>query len=137
MKIERAVRYAMEVASRVHSVNGILSTPLCNREAVRIKRIWVFGSTVKGSKTPNDLDLLIDINECGRRRKWRQGKLDKEYLRRYGMRRAINAEKDPLKWLAKGMQKVSRHTIWDEAAEIDFKVLLYPRNDFMKLMVES
>ncbi len=131
MKRKDAFRYAFEVARRVHSVNGILATPLCGREAVRFKRIWVFGSTMKGAQEPNDLDLLIDLEPCGRWRSWRQGKLDKEYLRRYGMWQAVSAEKEALKWLTKGMRKVSRHTLPDEAAVIDIKVLLYPRNDLI------
>ena len=84
MKRKLAFRYAFEVARRVHGVNGILATPLCDREAVRFKRIWVFGSTVKGGEAPNDLDLLIELEPCGRWHSYRQGKIDKEYLRRYG-----------------------------------------------------
>jgi predicted nucleotidyltransferase len=129
MRRELALQYAIEVARRVHHINGLLATPLCNYEAVRIKRIWVFGSVAKGSETPNDLDLLIEAEYCGRRRNWRQGKINKQYLRSYGYKDAIDARHEAMKWLTKGMRKVSRHLKDAEAVPIDVKVLLYPRND--------
>ena len=129
MKLETAFRYAHEIAGRVHAVNGLLSTPLCEHEASRIKRIWVFGSTVKGSTAPNDLDILIEISSAGRYRNWKQGKLDKRYLRAHGMRFAARSDEYTLKWLTKGMKKVSRHTTNSEGAELDVKVLIYPRMD--------
>jgi predicted nucleotidyltransferase len=134
MKIETAIRHANEVARRVREVNGLLATPLCRHEAVRIRRIWVFGSTVKGSNTPNDLDLLIDIEEAGRIFTAKQTKIDKQYFRRYSMRRAPCTINEALKWLTKGMKMVSRHTLRNEAADIDVKVLIYPRNDLSKFI---
>lgn len=127
MKRERAIRYAREVARRVHAINGLLATPLCLFEAVRIRRIWVFGSTAKGSESPNDLDLLIDLDPCGRRITWRQGRMDKEYYRRYGIKVPQSSEVDALKWLTKGMRQVSRHTTKSEQIEIDVKLEIYPR----------
>lgn len=67
LKLATALRYANEISRRVREVNGLLATPLCGHEAVRISRVWVFGSTIKGSLAPNDLDLLIDLHEVGRR----------------------------------------------------------------------
>jgi predicted nucleotidyltransferase len=133
MKRDVAIRYACEVARRIHDVNGLLATPLCSNEAVRFKRVWVFGSVAKGSATPNDLDLLIEAEECGQRRSWRQTKIDKEYQRRYGMQMAPFARDEALKWLTRGMRKVSRHWADQEATPIDVKVLLYPRNDLFAL----
>lgn len=129
MKLETALRYARDVASRVHGVNGLLATPLCEHEAVRISRIWVFGSTVKGSPNPNDLDLLIELKECGRFRTRRQARLDKRYFRNYGIRLALPSRDEALKWLTKGMRKVSRHCVDTERVEIDVKVMIYPRMD--------
>lgn len=62
MKRETAIKYAREIARRAQSVNGLLATPGCSYEAVRIKRMWIFGSTVKGKTDPNDLDLLIEMS---------------------------------------------------------------------------
>lgn len=129
MRREVALRYADKVAQRLHSVNGVLATPLCGHEAVRFKRVWVFGSTVKGSVSPNDLDLLIDAEECGRQRSWEQTRYDKEARRRYGYTVTVSAVDEALKWLTKGMKHVSRHIAATERIPIDVKVLLYPRND--------
>lgn len=129
MKLTTALRYADEVARRVRAVSGLLATPLCGHEAVRIKRIWVFGSTVKGSQAPNDLDLLIDLVEVGRRYSYRQTRVDKTYFRRHGARIAPRSRDAALIWLTRGMRMVSRHCLDDECADIDTKVLIYPRND--------
>ena len=129
MKRTTALRYAHEVARRVHAVNGLLATPVCDNEAVRIKRMWVFGSTVKGSQTPNDLDLLIELVRCGRRRTWRQSKADKRYLNDHGIRVAPDCRHAALVWLTRGMRMVSRHCTDVECVPIDVKVLIYPRMD--------
>jgi len=134
MKLQTALRYANSVAARVRSVNGLLATPLSDSEAVRISRIWVFGSTVKGSKAPNDLDLLIEMKAAGRRRKWRQTTTDRRYYQLYGVRRAPNCRNQALIWLTKGMRKVSRHLLDTEEVEIDVKVMIYPCNDLNKHM---
>ena len=129
MKRATALRYSIEIARRVHAVNGLLGTPLCDFEFVRIKRIWIFGSTAKGSQEPNDLDVLIDFVECGRHRTWRQTKVDKRYFHNYGIKFAPDSSYECLKWLSKGMKMVSRHNLRNEGAAIDFKKLIYPRYD--------
>lgn len=137
MKLETCHRYAREIARRVHSVNGLLATPLCNREAARIHAIWVFGSTVKGSQNPNDLDILIDLRPVGRRRSWKQGSLDRRAFRNHGFRRAPCSCEYALKWLTRGMRKVSRHTTYSEYANLDVKVMIYPRWDMEIVCLNS
>ena len=127
MKRQTALKYLQEIARRAHSVNGLLATPLCEKEAVRVSRIWVFGSTAKGSQSPNDLDLLIDMRPVGRHRTWKQAGLDKRYLHSYGIRCAKDSNNEFMKWLTKGMRMVSRHNFYQEGAEIDVKKLIYPR----------
>lgn len=127
MKRETALKYSREIARRVHSVNGVLATPLCEREAVRISRVWVFGSTAKGSQNPNDLDLLIEIKECGRRIRKGGYKVDKRYLRATGIVTGCDPIEYALKWISKGMKMVSRHTTRSEATKLDVKKLIYPR----------
>jgi hypothetical protein len=129
MKIETALRYAQEIHDRVSSVNGLLGTPGSGNEAVRIRRVWVFGSTVKGGAAPNDLDILIDLQPCGRMysAQRNQAKLDKDYYRRYGVRLPVSSRDTCLKWLTKGMKLVSRHCADQEEVEIDVKVEIYPR----------
>ena len=135
MKRATALRYAGEITARLCRVNGLLATPLCGREAVKFKRVWIFGSTVKGSEAPNDLDVLIECMEVGRLRTWRQGRLDKRVLRAHGNRRAINARDEAYKWLSKGMKKVSRHSAAAEAGlDLGLMVMIYPRNDLPKFL---
>lgn len=38
MKRATALRYAREIARRLHEVNGLLATPVCKHEAVRVRR---------------------------------------------------------------------------------------------------
>lgn len=130
MTRERALRYAREVAARLHRINGIVCTPNCGDEAVVVRRVWVFGSTAKGSRAPNDLDLLIDSRRAGRRWLWLRGrKLDKRYLRSYGIATMPEAERDFRLWLTRGMRKVSRHKFGIVDVPVDVKYLIYPRWD--------
>lgn len=135
MKLAVALRYAEEVRRRIKSVNGLYATPLCQRECVSIRAVWVFGSTVKGSQEPNDLDILIDCREVGRVKNWKQSSLDKRYLRNHGLRFPPGSTNDLLKWLTKGMKKVSRHLAHAEQG-IDLRpmVMIYPRNDLPAYM---
>lgn len=137
MRIQTAIKYALEIRRRIRSVNGVLATPLCRFEAIRIARVWVFGSTVKGSQAPNDLDVLLDIRCAGRHRTWRQAKLSKRALRSCGVWLAPESDDEFLKWLTRGMRKVSRHVLSSEPSlehDLDVKVLLYPRDDFSRHM---
>jgi predicted nucleotidyltransferase len=131
MKRATALRYAHELARRVHSVNGVLATPLMRNEAVRISRIWVFGSTVKGAENPNDLDVLIEAKACGKFRRCCHVTYDRDYFRRFGVRVAGCSRWYMLKWLTRGMKNVSRHFTDVEGVEIDVKVLIYPRNNLI------
>ena len=144
MKRSTALRYTGEIAERLKAINGLLATPGCQSEAVRIRRVWVFGSTVKGKDEPNDLDILIDVCAVGRHRvpaktrrkpcfadSLRDGLVDREYRRRHGMSFCPDSVDYALKWLTKGMKKVSRHTLFNEgAAPFKEQVLIYPRWDF-------
>lgn len=148
MRRETALRYAREIARRVHSVNGLLATPGCSYEAIRIKRMWIFGSTVKGKPDPNDLDLLIEMSGVGRRRiasKRRHkkgftdhtghrplldGMLDKRQLRNYGVTTVKDSREYAFMWITKNLRHVSRHTTDLEGVETFIEqVLIYPRWD--------
>lgn len=128
MKRKTALKYAREIARRVHEINGLLATPLCQYEAMRISRMWVFGSTVKGKQNPNDLDLLIEMTECGRSRSAAQTTADKRNLRR-GFRFAPSSRSYALKWLTRGMKLVSRHDSVADGGKVGLQVLIYPRYD--------
>lgn len=126
MKLETAKRYAKEVARRVAEVNGMVATPRGEREFVKINRIWVFGSTIKGSQSPNDLDLLIELEATGNWQNWEDVGFDPNYLRRYGVYCTRSSHNEALMWLTKGMKNVSRHCTDNEQVEIDVKVMIYP-----------
>lgn len=150
MKLKTALKNAFLIADRVKAVNGLIATPLCEFPGMKIRRMWVFGSTVKGSQNPNDLDLLIEMKETAKGRGWWENKnlvrLDKRAARRYGFRNPICSTHEVMVWLTKGTQKTSRHVFRDKEdyqcdpetgwiARIDKKVMIYPRND-LKAMVE-
>lgn len=132
MKRDVALRYAEMIHRRLKLVNGLLATPLCNFEAVRFRRVWIFGSTVKGSQDPNDLDVLIEWEVAGRHRTWRQGALDKTWKRRHGLRFAKFAEDEAKKWLKAGMRKVSCHSYSFDQYVAYPRVMIYPRFDIQK-----
>jgi len=129
MKIETALRYASEIARRLNEEGGIVETPGCgHHRAMQIDAVWVFGSTIKGSDSPNDLDILIDMKELGPRLHWQEVGYDKTYFRNHGLYRANPAYYEALKWLSKGMKKVSRHMVgcFDNEESLK-KAMIYPR----------
>lgn len=129
MKLHTARKNALQIHTRVRAVNGLLATPACDRDAVRIARIWVFGSTVKGAKEPRDLDLLLDLYPCGRRYSAirHEASVDREYFSRYGVRTSRSSCAAALKWIRSGMRGLSLHRLTDEKVGIDTMVEIYPR----------
>lgn len=127
MKRATALRYCREIAQRVQTVDGVIPTPFGSHQGIRIKRMWIFGSTAKGSESPNDLDLLVDYENHGDRQSWRDVGVDLEYQRRHGVDLVKPSINEALKWLTKGMRKVSRHTTASECVEIDVKKMIYPK----------
>lgn len=93
---------------------------------MRVRNIWVFGSTAKGSEAPNDLDLLIQMKECGSRQPWQEVGFDPEYLRSAGIRVARDSRREARMWLSRGMKGVSRHDFESELVKIDIKLRLWP-----------
>ena len=134
MKRATALKHAEEISRRIRSVNGILATPNCTFPALRIRRAWVFGSTVKGSDAPNDLDILLDITVAGKYRRWKRGmKLNKRYARSYGVLLCPDSETYALMWLTNGMKKVSRHVLQSEPRLLEMigndKRMIYPKKE--------
>lgn len=126
MKLETAIRYCHEIHRRLVEVKGIIPTPFAQYEGMRVKKVWVFGSTIKGSQTPNDLDILIHWEHHGKRRSWTEVGYNKAYYRAHGLRVPIDSGHEARKWLTKGMKNVSRHDTESEATIFDVKVQIYP-----------
>jgi len=60
MTRKQALRYAAEIARRLHAVNGIVCTPNASHDAIVVRCVWVRGSTARGSECPDDADILVD-----------------------------------------------------------------------------
>lgn len=130
MTLEMAIRYAVELHIRASMVNGLIATPQGEREAQLVSGMWVFGSTVKGSLNPNDLDVLIKFESVGELRSWEEvGCYDKECYRRYGYKFPRPSEDLARLWLTKGMRFVSIHRHSEENANFSLghRVMIYPR----------
>lgn len=59
MKRKTAINNIVKIQERIKKSGGIISTPECSHKALIILGAWVFGSTAKGSDSPNDVDILI------------------------------------------------------------------------------
>jgi len=128
MKRETAIRYTKEIHTRLKAVNGIVPTPGYDYDSIEIKKVWVFGSTIKGSQNPNDLDLMIYMGEGrGPRRSCeKDGVPPDRYFERMGLYFPRDSYLGALKWLTKGMKKVSRHVTMFEGLRVSDKVEIYP-----------
>lgn len=141
MNNKTAVKNLNMVLRRIRAVNGILATPMHEYDAVKIKRVWLFGSFAKGKAEPNDVDLFVElvrfrsdfVPPCTRIGKI-NGRylLDKDYYRRHGIIRPKQVYDTLIKWLRKDLRKVSVHIVGDDEifSQLDTKILIYPRNDF-------
>lgn len=134
MKRETALKNLKKIIDKVKAVNGILSTPKHRNDYIKIKRMWLFGSVAKGKQNPNDIDVFIEVLNDSKRYKLENTDrfLDKEYYRKYGIRRLKASEFYLKKWLRSGMKNVSIHVLGEDEVfdGLDVKYLIYPRNDF-------
>ena len=127
MKIETALRYAAEITRRLESVNGLIPTPRGGSEFYLVKKAWVFGSTIKGSDVPNDLDVLLFAENAGARQTWQIVGFDPVYYKAHRLRRTRRTDNEALMWLRKGMKMVSLHDTEGDETIFDKKVEIYPR----------
>lgn len=145
MKRATAERNLKKIIERLHSINGILSTPLHNKDAIKVKRAWLFGSFAKGKDEPNDLDIFVETKSFRRDKSYyidKSGRLKRKYLpdkwyrRTYGMLRPIQSDETLVKWLRKDIRKVSVHFVGGDPVfdKLDKKTLIYPRCDFEFLL---
>lgn len=138
MKLSTAIRIALEIRAKIRSVNGLLGTPDCSCTAMRIRRAWVFGSTVKGSAAPGDVDILIELHRVGRQQSVGRGaKLCKDSARRHGYRVSRSPEKSAVKWLRGNLKKVSFHALEEDGRFAWPRVMIYPRNDLDRCVREA
>lgn len=146
MKRETALRYAETIAARLRSHGGLIGTPDADREALRIARAWLFGSTAKGNNSPRDVDILLDLWPCGRlqlvnRAPWRGTKQrvgakigSTAYAKRY--RLPLNCKVSALHALVAGMRMVRFHEFMIDGDLGDIpetRIMIYPRNDLGRI----
>jgi hypothetical protein len=129
MKLHTAIKYLKEIHRRVSEVGGVLVTPGHSYDSVIFEEIWVFGSTIKGSIEPNDLDILIRLKGNGEHRSLAKGAIrDERYFRLTGYSYPMDSERTAYIWLTRNMRKVSRHHFEDEKGlGIDVMKMIYPR----------
>lgn len=115
MKLKLAISYAKRIHEKLNTLTeGTLELEGCEYKKIKVEKVWVFGSTVKGSLLPNDLDLLI-----------KSTKLDlASFPERLNAKDSTN---EFFKWLSKGMKKVSRHDWMNEITSIDKLVEIWPK----------
>jgi hypothetical protein len=141
MKRAVAIKKALTVAGNLRKAAGLIGTPGTEFEAVRVKRAWLFGSTVKGKENPNDVDILLEVEEVGRHTRFgKGGRLDKDMARRYGRGcgYTVSSTKEAYRFIKGGMTMIRLHNAkWDgEFGDIaETKVLIYPRNDLVRLNI--
>lgn len=127
------------VVDRIRMFNGIIATPEDHHEFVKVKRVWLFGSTARGKQNPNDTDLLFEFCEGGRLKragKTARGskqpntaKIDRDYRRRYGIDIAKNTTTSLFRYLRGHLKMIRFHDARIDAKYATDKILVYPRND--------
>lgn len=137
MKRSTAIKNINTIIRRVKSVNGLLGTPKHRYDFVKIKRVWLFGSTAKGSTNPNDIDIFVEIINIGPHfsaSKHTDRYFDKQFFRSCGVKLSGDSSQYAVKWLKKNMKMVSIHLVGHDLIfdELDVKIMLYPRNDLIE-----
>ena len=131
MKRETSIRNALKVAERIKRCNGLIGTPDASYEALRIKRAWLFGSTVKGKLNPGDTDILLECVAVG----WfnlKNAKLEPKGRRSSGYRYKLNAIDEGRYYLRSGLKMVRFHDLHIDGNFGDIaktKIMIYPKNN--------
>lgn len=142
MRLKTAIRHALTVAERLHAINGIIQTPECGHECMRVKRAWLFGSTARHRENPNDVDIIMEtilcrpIKKTGIRRgkKSKQtAKVDRIYKRSTGIWLPKETHREGLRYLRGNMRMIRFHDFNIDKNFAAGRIMLYPRNDLLKL----
>lgn len=136
MKHQTAIRTALEIAHRIRQVNGLYATPEADREAIRIRRAWLFGSTVKGKADPNDVDILLDYQIVGSHQttgrlagRWKLAGNAKAGRSCMGIRFAVDSYQVALKGLRRNLKMVRFHDLAVDGDLAHPRLMLYPKNE--------
>lgn len=137
MKNETAIRNANKLAKRIKLLTGIIMTPEGKHEYIRIRRAWIFGSTIKGKENPNDVDILVEYHRRGRlkytnkhrnEKRIQNCKTDKNYLRKYGSTVGLDSYHIALKYLTRNMKMIRIHDFRFDHRYAKPRIMIYPHN---------
>jgi predicted nucleotidyltransferase len=108
---KKAFEYCKTINKRLNQLDGVFVGNDTDFKYLLVHKVWVFGSTAKGSKNPNDLDILYDYNVLNIAREYSD-----EILYQF------------LVFLTEGMRQVCLHDyIVDNAIAGDHKIEIYPK----------
>lgn len=148
MKLKTAINNAMKVQYAIKKCNGLIGTLGTEYECVKIKKAFIFGSTVKLKPEPNDLDVIVEFSFCGRRfgvtrihnnkdgYPYIGAKIDKNWKRRFNYKFPADSYNAALRYMAGGMKMIRIHNWEFDERFADPKIMIYPRDDLSK-WVES
>jgi predicted nucleotidyltransferase len=129
MKRTTAIQTIREITHKLFECNGLIETPGCSSAHYKIQELWLFGSTAKGSQTPNDIDLLYIGDSVGPYRRVGTDpsiELDKDYLRRYGIARTKPSNIAAFHLLIGKKKMVRMHSFEVEEDLAHPRILLFP-----------
>lgn len=132
MLLRTSIRNAKKIADRLRKLGGIVGTPEADYVAIKVKRAWIFGSTVKGKANPNDTDILIEFVNVGEQRdeEKKQCKRNPSWWKSEGISFPLRAEHSANRSLSKGMRNISIHNFRVDGSYEDIpatKVMIYPK----------
>lgn len=129
MKRERALRYCREIHDQLVLAGGMLHTPNYSHEHVLFKKVWLFGSTAKGSLSPRDVDILYHIELIGPNfRRNTELVMDTRVSKQrfWGGDYPMQTSEAAYKWLRRRRPMVSLHSTEYERAIFPDKIQIYP-----------
>lgn len=122
MKRKTALKNLSTIIERLNICNGKFNLDGYDFEGLTVKKAYVFGSLVKMSDFPNDIDILIDYERFG---KFHAGR----YLRGLVIENRVFIN------LRKGMKMIRFHDFRIDGNYNDIpdtKVMIFPDNNFNK-----
>lgn len=133
MKLETSIKNAIKVARRIKHCNGLIGTPEATTEAFRIKRAWVFGSTVKGKLNPRDTDIMIE-GYCIGSFNLKRAKKQPKSKASCGIRYSLNSIEVAHSYLRGNIKMLRLHDFKIDGNLGDIpntKIMIYPRMDLV------
>lgn len=131
MKRELAIRKLQRIIDKLYENDGVIETPGCSHPAMKIVNAWLFGSLLKGSENPGDVDILLEAKVIGEYRPWHVlGEYDREYYRRHGVKISRPTEYVYKKYLRQRIPLVSLHDLFNDDKVAHPRALIYPTLEF-------